>query len=543
MTANPYNPLQPNPACFFGREDVFAFLRQHLVGTALDRALVLVGRRGLGKSAVLVQLEQQIEARYRPCLLTLGAESFDNEAELLALLVAAIRRTLEEAEASTYRVPDWPGMDAVDDAGQPVDLRAWFRDEFLDVALSALRQRHLLLALDDAHLLLDAVEAGALPADFWDYVGSLLAGYERCDLLVTLDAAYENRAQHIDLFSDPALQFRLHELSRPTAEQLVREPMEAYVVYEGGLVDRVLAWGGGHPFLLQVMCYMLFRRSEERSHHGTLSNADLEAASDAILEQTDEVFAPLWARASHNERLALTAVVRLSEALPGETLPHTAIHTWLSTAGYDINSTQLAAALRALDYEGLVRAGTDDFTLPAGLIAAWVSANTSSEVNRAPRSPLDWARVLRVTALVLVIALAGGAGIAALGGVFDGGDDDPAQPGTPTATLSLNIEATRRADFLTQTERARPTETPTITPTPTASPTPTITLTPTSTATPTNTVTPTITLTPTLAPTLTATATLRPMRTPRPSRTPIELPPTQTVAPTSSPLPTLDPGD
>jgi ABC-type arginine transport system ATPase subunit len=80
VTPNPYNPLQPteNPTCFFGREEAFAFFRQNLVGTPHDHALVLTGRRGLGKSSLLRQLA--LDDRYRICIVNLGAFELTSEA-------------------------------------------------------------------------------------------------------------------------------------------------------------------------------------------------------------------------------------------------------------------------------------------------------------------------------------------------------------------------------------------------------------------------------------------------------------------------------
>ncbi len=226
---NPYNPLQPvlNPEWFVGREDVFAFFRQHFVGTAHDHALALIGRRGLGKSSVLHQL--QLDEQYVPCIVSLGALELPSESVLIAALVEEIQQTLEQAGASTYRLPDWP---------EEGDLRAWFQTEYLDVALSALRIRHLLLMLDDAHLLLDAMDRGTLPDDTLRYLGEVLAAYDRLDLVLALDSAYETRILNIDLLNDPTLHIRLAELSPDEAERLVRAPAANVLHYEDGVMER-----------------------------------------------------------------------------------------------------------------------------------------------------------------------------------------------------------------------------------------------------------------------------------------------------------------
>jgi hypothetical protein len=544
MITNPYNPLEP-AAYFFGRDDVFAFFRQHFVGTPHDHALVLTGRRGLGKTSVLRRLDYQLDGRYRTCIISLGAYDLSSEGALIAGLADDIRLALEEVGASTYRLPEWPPPASESDDTYAPTARAWLKDVYLPIVMSALRTRYLLLALDDAHRLLEAIDHGDLPGDLLDYLGEVLAAHERLDLIVVLEDVFEDRALTIDLLNEPTLHIRLAELDPQAARQLVEEPVEGILHYESGLPDRILALAGGHPFLLHSICRLLFRRSEERNHTGLVTRHDLTAIRDAVMEQADDIFRPLWQRASRNEQVALSGLVRLAEKPDPETgdvpepVTFETLYEWLTGGGYAINKTQLAAALRSLDYQGLIQAQADVYTLPVGLIADWVAANAGlPEPVAPPEEPRrDMTRLVPLAGLLIVLLIVGGIGIAALSGVFDPDDDDqPADSGASTATLALNLEATRQSDFVTQTEAARPTNTRVPTDTPTITPSPTDTLTPTNTPTITPSLTPTITTTPTRTLTPAPTNTPRPMRTPRPSRTPIQFPPTAT------PLPTLDPG-
>ncbi|GAB4425148.1 MAG: hypothetical protein Kow00106_21820 [Anaerolineae bacterium] len=511
--ANPYNPLfsADEALPFVGREDVFSFFRQHLVGAPLTHGLVLIGRRGLGKTALLYHLQGQIDERYRLCLIPLAELDLSGEERLLAALTEAIYATLEAAGASTYRVPTWPETSP---DGAPPDLRAWFRDEFLDVVMAALRLRHLLLAFDDAHLLFDALERGTWPQDFFAYWADLLGTYERLALVFALDAAYEDRILTLELLNNPTLHLRLAELPREDAERLIREPVEGVLQLDPQVVDGILALADGHPFLLHSVCRLLFRRSEERHHAGPVTLHDLAAIHDAALDQADEILRPLWQHLSQNEQFTLMALVSLDEQSPGEAFSFDALHGWLLGAGYAMGKTQLAAALRGLVYNGLTTVQEDTYSVPARLIADWVRANSRASQPAPPVRPARsvrprWALLGLLSVLVLVMAL----GIAALAGWWEDTEKDTT-PGTalPTATLSLNLEGTRRAEFASQTAQALPT------------------------ATPTGTHTPSPTLSPTVTDTPPASATPRPMRTPRPTRTPI------TIAPTLAPVPTLTPG-
>ncbi|MBN1679822.1 MAG: AAA family ATPase [Anaerolineae bacterium] len=527
LIPNPYNPLQPPQAAehFFGREAVFTFFRQNLVGTPHQHALVLIGRRGIGKSSVLHRLPDQFDERYRLCVVNLARRDITSEAVFIAELVDEIRLVLETTGASTYRLPDWPERVP---GGEPVDLRAWFHTEYLEVALSALRQRHLLLALDDAHLLLQAITSGTLPHDVLGFLGDILADHPRLDMIFALDAAFETDVFTIDVMSDPALHFRLTELASEDAERLILEPVRDVYTYEDGVPAHIQALAGGHPFLLHSICRLLFRRSEERGHNAPITEYDLSVIHDAVMDQADEILRPLWQDAAQNQRLTLQALVDLSRENEGNAVAYEAIHNRVTGLGYSMNQTQLAAALRSLDYDGLAAMDADgSYRVPAGLIADWVKANSAVQAEKT-RSARDIGRLVPVVGLLAVLVIVGGLGAAALLGVFDpDNDDEPAGFTGPTATLSLNLEATRQSDYATQTQRARPTRTPTVTASPSDTASPSVTATATITKTPTITVSPTVTISPTITNTPSITA----------SRT-VTASPTVTASVTASPTKT-----
>lgn len=546
---NPYDPLSPteHPAYFVDREDTFAFFRQNLTSAARRHGLALIGRRGLGKTSVLYQLAGQLDERYVVCLVSLATTTLTDEEAFIVALTDDIRLALDLAGSSTYRLPEWP-PDAEEGAAE-TSIRWWFSTVYLDIAMTALRGRTLILALDDAHLLFPAIRQGALPADLWDFLGELLVTHPRLELVAALDAAHEDEALATPLLGDPVLHTRLAELAREDAAMLVQRPVEGVARYDEGVVGQILAWAGGHPFLLHSVCRLLFRRSEERNHNGPITAHDLIAVQDAALEQAGEIFEPLWAGMSHNERLALTALAALHQEYPdaGATLDD--LHAWAGERGYTPNQTQLAAALRSLEYKGLVDIDlTGRHRLPATLIAGWVMANTTIEL--APPAAPGASRYIPALGLAAALLIVAALGLAAFLGAFDGNEDDAAPPAAPTATLALNLEATRRAGFETQTEQARPTHTltpsitatpsatPSDTPTPTDTPPPTATDTPTATPSPTDTWTPTHTPSPTATRTPSPTATDTPTDTPRPPATPRPRPPASNTPP---PLP--DPVD
>src|SRR6185503_20707351 len=98
LIINPYIAGSPvkDAAMFFGREDVYAWLRQHLRGVYQHNAIVLYGERRSGKTSVLYQMKDKVgDPLYVPVLLDLqgmGLEGIDGFLwEVARKIVLALR--------------------------------------------------------------------------------------------------------------------------------------------------------------------------------------------------------------------------------------------------------------------------------------------------------------------------------------------------------------------------------------------------------------------------------------------------------------------
>lgn len=85
---NPTNPyIAGNPITgtemFFGREDVFRFVRETLVGRYQDNPIVLYGGRRTGKTSVLYQMDRHLDPRYVPVFVDLQSISLEGLGEML----------------------------------------------------------------------------------------------------------------------------------------------------------------------------------------------------------------------------------------------------------------------------------------------------------------------------------------------------------------------------------------------------------------------------------------------------------------------------
>lgn len=426
MDTNPYNPLKPvlDPTLFFGRDDALRFLTLNLSGRRTPRALVVLGTHGIGKSSLLGRVPLVVDERYPSVKVDASSIEMDNPVAFVATIVDQTRAMMTAIEASTYRLPPFP------DVSDPtVDLLAWLADDYLAVVFSAIRRtRHLVLMVDNAHMVFDAMDKGHFPKDFMAYWHNLLDLYDQLDLLFSLDMRYEARALQTPPLDDPNLHFRLSHLAADQARQLMVEPVQAIYGFEAEALSRVLEWAGGHPYHLHAIGRLLYRRWEEdRTRLNLMTTHDLQAIYPAVLEMARDTIAPTWEALRPNERLTLTAMLDINTPTSLDEL-----QLWLQSAGYPLETVQIAAALRGLEYANVIyvdEAGR--YAFMAQLEADWLRRQEIGVAPVTQRTNLQngqWRNLVIV--LILIVAAIGG------GVLLLGGDDDDATS-NPAATTTL----------------------------------------------------------------------------------------------------------
>jgi hypothetical protein len=566
---NPYNPQAPttNPGMFFGREDVFAFIRQRLITGRRAQAMGIIGQRGMGKTSVLLQVIHQVEARYVTAYIDLADVRFDEVGGLLAAMADAARQAMDDAGLSTYRLPPIP-----DDPN--VDLWTWFSKTYLDVTLSALRNnRRLLFLFDETSRLLDAIDRRDIPDDFGDTLGQLIANDDRMDIIFALDAEDEHRLETFSPLSDPLLHKRLSLMEDEAAEELIRRPSSPYYAVQDEAVEGILAMTGGHPYLMHVMCGLLWERAMGRPQPSPITLDDVSGVLRQATDEADPVLRLTWSRSTPNERQALSALTSLTISNRGAPVRTEDTRQWLlRESEHPLDETSLAAALRRLEYREVLRAPTKgSYIFTSGLQHQWLILNGDVQPTQSLLPSRRAARRLAIpVALMLILAVGAALLLAKV-------TNRPAGVGqvTPTVTLDSNIQATRNMLNATQTafvllnqaatstvsatNTINPTSTSNATQTPLVhlnlsatlditaiTPIPLVTVakvtaakstsptpaTPTSTVRPTDTITPSTTFT--WTPTNTATDTLTPTNTDTPTETNTPQPPTVTYTPSSA---------
>lgn len=433
----PYHPLSPpdDPTLFFGREDVIAFLRQHLVGANNTEMLVILGRTGIGKTSVLQHIPYIVDERYQPVYM--DVEALDSVYAYLSSLANRIVQRMELIGASTYRVPDFPPQETPDE-----ELLEWFAGAFLDVVLAAIsRSRFLLVMLDDFHRIFEAAASQRVPAHFVDYLGDLLKQHDRLSIVVGINVDYEDYAMRHTPTANLNYHFRLQHLKEKAARQLIVEPVTVKYECTEEAIVRILELCGGYPFLLHSICRLLYRHYKNNPQIPQIGVNIVDLVYTAALEETSEIMRDYWQHTTTAQQTTLMALLEFYQENRTQTVSFESLKQWMDDYGTGINGTQLAATLRSLEYDLLVETtASGDYRFATQLEADWLLANTDLKQRREEKSRRR-ARLIGLAAVAVVVVIV----VMLLAvGVFDPSDDaaTPNQDAPPTSTLPIDMNPT-----------------------------------------------------------------------------------------------------
>lgn len=303
LMINPYIAGSPvkDAAMFFGREDVYAWLRQHLRGAYQDNAIVLYGERRSGKTSVLYQMKDKLgDPLYIPVLLDLqgmGLEGLDGFLwEVARKIVLALRG-----------VEGMPNLERPARQDFEKNPRHQFEDVFLPPLIEALGQCSLLLMFDEANRLAEKVEAGDLPSDIFDYLRALIQQLGRVNFLFSLGNRLEANSRGSSQLFNLAVYRKISFLEQDFAEDLITQPVAQYYSYTRPAIERIYQLTSGQPYYTQLLCHNLFTRwTRDKPAH--LGVADVEAVLPDVIEQGTPNFQFVWEDSTPVEQAILAAL-------------------------------------------------------------------------------------------------------------------------------------------------------------------------------------------------------------------------------------------
>ncbi len=367
---NPY--IAGNPVTgadmFFGRQDVFDFINNSLIGRHQDNIIVLFGQRRTGKTSVLYQMHRHLDPRYIPVLVDLQGLSMEGTTGFLWELAYTIQRTLRR-----NRDIKLPRPQRADFAADP---RYHFQEVFLPQVREAIGDRHLLLMFDEAVLLEDKVRSGQLEKSIFPFIGSLMQHYDWLNFIFSTGSKLEHLQREYSELFRVALYKKISFLSREDTLALVTQPVRDVYEYDDEALERIYRITSGHPYYTQLLCHSLFTRWEQQDGP-VVTATDVEAVLPEVVERGTANLKFVWEDASAEEQAVLAA---LAEAInrKGRAVTRKEMVRLLEERGACPPPGEVTRALQSL-FERDIIGPEEPYEFKVDLLRLWLSEHKKLE--------------------------------------------------------------------------------------------------------------------------------------------------------------------
>jgi hypothetical protein len=349
---------------FVGREDVFAFIRENLLGAHQNNVIILHGQRRTGKTSVLYRLGQMMADTHVGVLVDMQGKPARGEADFLFSIADDIIFTLED-----HGIEVEPQQRA-DFADAP---EFFFRARFLRGLYPRLNGKNLLLMFDEFEELQRRVEDGRLQPDIFPFLRNLMQHEDRVDFIFSgthkledLGAAYWSVLFNIAVYKPITF------LSSAEIQRLIQEPVAGYdVEYDPLAVARISQVTAGHPYFTQLVLHemIVYHNEIERSY---LTVADVNQVLERIVERGEAHFKYIWAESLPEERLVLQGCTELMGG--GKPAHVDDVRAFLGQRGYE-SADKWAQALASLESRDILTrpsARSPLYRFKVDLIRLWI---------------------------------------------------------------------------------------------------------------------------------------------------------------------------
>ncbi|MEJ2733110.1 MAG: hypothetical protein P8189_05995 [Anaerolineae bacterium] len=376
VAARPFERIFPIPyvtgtplrsgEMFVGRQDVFDFVHEHLVGAYQNNVIVLHGQRRTGKTSILYRLQDLLADSHLSVLVDMQGKAARGTADFLYALSDDIAYALETHNLFT----DLPERAEYETAPEFT-----FRSRFLRSVVGALDSRNLLLMFDEFEELQKRVEDGRLEPEIFSFFRNLMQHEPRLDFVFSGTHKLEELgAEYWSILFNIAAYKRITFLEPGEVRRLVTEPVAPFgMEYDPLALDRIIQVTAGHPYFAQVVCHeMVAYYNEIERDYMTVTCVD--HVLGRIVERGEAHFKYIWAGASSDEQRVMLALADLLPDAEATATP-AQVAEELARKGHELSEPALTRALADLQAKDiLMRSGPRSrlYRFKIDLIRQWI---------------------------------------------------------------------------------------------------------------------------------------------------------------------------
>jgi HEAT repeat protein len=298
---NPYitgGPIKPaSKEMFFGREDVFEFVRDNISSKTQKNVLILQGERRTGKTSILYQMQDVLGPDY-VCVFLDGQEFGSANLEYLFYRMAKLISSACKKHKIDMNSPQKKAFKE----------EPWyvFKDVYLEELSKVLGDKHLVILFDEFESLEHAVTNGKMDAAIFDYIRNLMQHEEKLAFIFAGVHRLEEMMQdYWSVMFNIALYWKISFLEEDKARRLITKPVKGYnLMYDDLAIEKIIRATACHPYFIQLICrFLVNRHNAEKRNYITVQDVNEELIN--VIEKAKPHFNYIWTLSTSHEKFIL----------------------------------------------------------------------------------------------------------------------------------------------------------------------------------------------------------------------------------------------
>jgi hypothetical protein len=367
---NPYTPgmpLKPGNPTFFGRDDIFNFIRQNAPALERKTILVLIGERRTGKTSILQQLPARLKDP-RSIPVYIDGQQLGIDAGMSSFFLSLTVAIADGLAAAGIIVPHLT----------PEQLREnpqyIFEQQYLPLVRERIGGRVLLLTIDEFEELGARVKRGLLPPEIFPYLRHLIQHGEQLAFIFAGTHKVEQlMGDYWSVLFNIAEYRKVSFLKREEAVRLITEPVRSFgMVYDNLAINEILSLTACNPYFTQLLCNLLVNRCNE-AERSYVTVQDVRDTVEELLETGRAHLTFLWQTSDREAKLTLAALAELRDQL--DQITTAAITDQVSKYQRRLDPSQIMGTMEQLSARDIVRempGSPVSYDFTAQLYAHWL---------------------------------------------------------------------------------------------------------------------------------------------------------------------------
>lgn len=288
---------------FVGRDDVFSFIKENLIGAHQNNVIILHGQRRTGKTSVLYRLGQIMSDTHYGVLIDMQGKPARGEVDFLYSIADDIVFALEDHGVEV----ELPARSEFEESPE-----FFFRSRFLRNLYPHLQGKSLLLMFDEFEELQRRVEDGRLRPEIFQFLRNLMQHEEPVDFVFSGTHKLEDLgSEYWSILFNIAIYKPITFLSYNDVKQLILEPVaDCNIEYDPLAIDRIIEVTAGHPYFTQLVLHeMIVYHNENQRNYLTVS--DVNRSLEEIVQRGEAHFKYIWAESTQQEQEVLQGLTEL----------------------------------------------------------------------------------------------------------------------------------------------------------------------------------------------------------------------------------------